>query len=494
MQIKHKLILGFLIIFAIFAVQQVYQSSLNESAMVSLDYVFHVGQPADEALKNISLNFESLNSSIFEHFIKNDQTSLVLYEHSKKQILTNLERCDELRLVKNNDGDYFIPVDNQKSWSTQCEKIKIKIDEFLLLGDDVLYSKSETINNVSSEMFDKLEELDVLRLEIDQLLFIAQENSSSDFNSSYENMQNVQSKIQNSILFSYFLAGTSVLAVVVSFSISIQRQIFSLKKTINEISEGVFSSQISSVSNDEFHDVIGDVNNMAVKLEKLITTQKQKERMSSIGQFAAHMSHDLRNPISVIAASLENLKLLYGVDKSQIKSIEKIERSLDRIVHQVDEVLDFVREHPVKITKEMTSKIIAESVDSIKIPDNIKLILPENDVEIFCDKILFSISLNNLILNSIQAIDGVGTIEITVEKNDDSVIFQIIDSGAGISQDNLDKIFEPLFTTKQQGTGLGLASVKSIIESHGGKISAKNNKDQGVTFTIKLPIRSDDSN
>ena len=130
------------------------------------------------------------------------------------------------------------------------------------------------------------------------------------------------------------------------------------------------------------------------------------------------------------------------------------------------------------------SQIIEESTDSLTIPWNVTLILPKNDVEFFADGRLFSRVLNNLILNGIQTIDVKGVVEIMCEENNDAIVIQVKDSGRGIPKENLDKIFEPLFTTKQQGTGLGLASVQSIIESHGGIISVTS---PPTVFTITLP-------
>ena len=208
------------------------------------------------------------------------------------------------------------------------------------------------------------------------------------------------------------------------------------------------------------------------------------ERLASIGQLASRMSHDIRNPLSVIQVSLENLKILYGAGATQLIQIEKIERSIGRITHQIDDVLDFVREQPLELKMTKLSEIIVESMDSLIVPNNVQLILPKNDIGLLCDKKQFSIVLNNLILNGIQAINGAGTIEIIVEENHDVTVIRIQDSGIGISKENLDKIFEPLFTTKQKGTGLGLASVKSIIASHEGMISVTS---PPTIFTIRLP-------
>ncbi|PIY90655.1 MAG: hypothetical protein COY74_00250, partial [Nitrosopumilales archaeon CG_4_10_14_0_8_um_filter_34_8] len=92
---------------------------------------------------------------------------------------------------------------------------------------------------------------------------------------------------------------------------------------------------------------------------------------------------------------------------------------------------------------------------------------------------------SNLIKNAIDAIgDNPGSIEIKCQENGNCVTIDIIDSGPGIKENNINKIFEPLYTTKQTGTGLGLVSCKNIIEQHGGKLSVKNNP---TTFTITLP-------
>lgn len=130
------------------------------------------------------------------------------------------------------------------------------------------------------------------------------------------------------------------------------------------------------------------------------------------------------------------------------------------------------------------SEIIAETMDSLIVPNNIKLILPKNDVELLCDKKRIAVALNNLILNAIQATDEKGSVIISLDEKKDKIILEVEDSGKGISQKDLPHIFEPLYTTKRQGTGLGLSSVKSIIGSHGGVISVTS---PPTIFTITLP-------
>jgi len=227
-----------------------------------------------------------------------------------------------------------------------------------------------------------------------------------------------------------------------------------------------------------------------VELERRLAILEQdlkNDKFIIIGTLTSRLSHDLRNPLSIIKISLENIKMMYG-NKIQIKQFEKIERAINRITHQVDNVLDFVREQPLELNKTKFSEIVAEAIDSLIVPNNIKMFLPKKDVELLCDKRQFSIAMNNLIFNSIQAIDGVGTIIISFEENKDTIVIEVEDSGKGIPKEKMDKIFDPLFTTKQTGTGLGLASVKSIIESHDGTISVTSSP---TIFTITLPKISD---
>ena len=217
---------------------------------------------------------------------------------------------------------------------------------------------------------------------------------------------------------------------------------------------------------------------------KIKEAEQSDSKLMAIGELSARLAHDLRNPLSIIRITLENLKMLYGEDETKTRQFQKIDRAIDRIVHQIDEVLGFVRESPLNFHKESVLQILKEVKDSTRIPEDISLVLPNKDVKIYCDKSQLIVALNNLLYNSIQAINGKGMIAISLIENNKKIILEIEDSGLGIPEEILPKIFDPLFTTKQQGTGLGLVSVKSIIESHGGTISVTS---PPTIFTIVLP-------
>jgi len=228
-----------------------------------------------------------------------------------------------------------------------------------------------------------------------------------------------------------------------------------------------------------------DISNISNFDQKLILTKKRnhQEKLALLGEFSARIAHDIRNPLSIVLVSLENLKILYGADETKQKQLDRAERSIERITHQIEDVLNFVREKPLNLENILFSELLSESMDSIRIPDKVKIKIPKNDLLLFCDKKQFLIVLNNLILNGIQSMSNVGTIEIILVENNGEITLQIIDSGPGIPDNALSEIFEPLFTTKQSGTGLGLVSVKSIVEAHGGIISVTTNP---TTFTIKF--------
>jgi len=214
----------------------------------------------------------------------------------------------------------------------------------------------------------------------------------------------------------------------------------------------------------------------------------KSERLSAIGELSGRLAHDLRNPLSVMKMSIDLLKQTPPdskiSDTNVSKRIDLIEKSIDRISHQVDDVLGYVRNSPLKLTNISLNQLVQGSLDKVNIPKDVEVIISKKDIKIDCDEEKLDAVFINLIVNSIQAMHDGGKIEIKISEQDNLAILKFIDSGNGISNENLSKIFEPLFTTKQKGTGLGLASCKNIVEQHSGEISVTNNP---TTFTIVLP-------
>ena len=124
-------------------------------------------------------------------------------------------------------------------------------------------------------------------------------------------------------------------------------------------------------------------------------------------------------------------------------------------------------------------------MNNVKFSYGITVNLPEKNHTIRCDPRKIESVLSNLLNNAVQAVNGQGEVNVITSSNSEFITIKISDSGPGISEKNMDKIFEPMFTTKTTGTGLGLIICKSIVEQHGGSIMVSN---KPTTFTVKLPI------
>ena len=211
----------------------------------------------------------------------------------------------------------------------------------------------------------------------------------------------------------------------------------------------------------------------------------KSEKLAIIGELASRMAHDLRNPLSTIKNTIELME-----SKPKLKIEEKLQyygklrRAMNRMSHQVDDVLDFVRTSELKLQPYSVLDIINIVKDSITIPNDVTVKIEQENVRINCDYRKIEAVFTNLLLNAIQAVETKGEVHIRIIDNANDVLIAFEDSGKGIEPQNLSKIFDPLFTTKQLGTGLGLSICKSIVEQHGGNITVKNNP---TTFLVRLP-------
>ena len=227
----------------------------------------------------------------------------------------------------------------------------------------------------------------------------------------------------------------------------------------------------------------------------------QAHRLNAIGELSARIAHDLRNPLMIIKTSIEMMRVrkICG-NADEFGYFSKIDKAIMRMTHQIEEVLDFVKPKPLfiqtcsvaDIIKSSVSKtvksedIIKSSVSKTVKSENLVIIPPQNDCLVECDAEKLEIVFLNLITNAIQAMNYDGKIDVRIEDNGKDVLIEIEDNGPGIPTDKLSKIFDPLFTTRQIGTGLGLPCCKAIIEKHGGVMGVKTILNKGTTFNIKL--------
>lgn len=240
---------------------------------------------------------------------------------------------------------------------------------------------------------------------------------------------------------------------------------------------------------------IGALRDMSViHAAKKEIEEHKTQRLSAIGELSARIAHDLRNPLSVITNTLEIIKIQNPhLKETNQEKFDRIERAVKRMTHQIEEVMEYVVPPPLDLQKTSLLGIIQSAVLNVK-TNKIEIHMPQNDLSIICDAEKLEIVFTNLLLNATQAMNNCGKIFLRIkegvinnDQNNDFATIEIEDTGPGISKNLLTKIFDPLFTTRQIGTGLGLVICKNIIEKHGGHIDIKTEVDHGTTFIINMP-------
>lgn len=224
-------------------------------------------------------------------------------------------------------------------------------------------------------------------------------------------------------------------------------------------------------------------------LEKILNDKSddfENKKLQIMGKLSSKMAHDIRNPLSVLSCQVELMKLKQKnrKDEELASSLLRMESAIISINNQINDVMKFIHKPNLEKTSCDLKELVENSMLEIKFPKDIDLELYLTSCTIQCDVTKIKGIVTNILQNSVDALDSKGRISLMIEDNDDNVEIKISDSGFGIPKENLKKIFEPLFTTKSTGTGLGLASCKQLIEMHGGTISVHNHP---TTFTITLP-------
>lgn len=213
----------------------------------------------------------------------------------------------------------------------------------------------------------------------------------------------------------------------------------------------------------------------------------KSERLATIGTMASRIAHDLKNPLTIMQTYAEMLspEILLKFDSKDKEKWLRLQNSIFDMRRIIEDVLDFARTSEIKKKPESLLNIFKLAMNHVTSFHGITINLPERDFVIHCDARKLEGVFSNLINNAVQALNGQGEINIITNSDSKFLTIVITDSGPGISDENLHKIFEPMFTTKTTGTGLGLVICKSIIEQHGGTISVSN---KPTAFTMLLPV------
>ena len=221
---------------------------------------------------------------------------------------------------------------------------------------------------------------------------------------------------------------------------------------------------------------------------------QRKEKMAALGGLAAGIAHEIRNPLSSVKGMATYFKNRLASDPEAREAAEVMVSETDRLNRVINELLEFARPSRIHPVATDLNTVVQHSIRLIK-PDlesgdiSLDLNLDPELPKVLLDADRFIQCLLNLYLNGIQAMDRTGRLTVSTQKaQDGGVELEVRDSGPGISGQDVQHIFDPYFTTKTSGTGLGLAVVHKIVESHQGRITVHSTPEEGTTFVIFLPV------
>src|SRR5271157_134024 len=265
------------------------------------------------------------------------------------------------------------------------------------------------------------------------------------------------------------------------WALLISRDISESKKMKEELMQ--FNQELEQRVNERTGD-------LELAKERLI----RQEKLAAAGKISSTISHELRNPLAAISNSIYYLNMKLGnADEKIRRHIELIHAEVDRSRQIITKLLDYTRIKQPKFTTANIMVVMSNALNHVTVPDGITIQTIDNagDLQMDIDSDLIQQAFINIITNAIQAMPQGGSLYITIDLDGEQVIVKFKDSGVGIPPENIQKLLEPLFTTKKSGIGLGLALVKDIVDKHGGEINVESAEGLGTTFTIFLPSTRD---
>ncbi len=302
----------------------------------------------------------------------------------------------------------------------------------------------------------------------------------------------------------FFAVGIGTLFFI---STSVVKRLILLIRVVEKTGSGSYP-QLSvppprSGALDEVGVLIGKFNEMEdqlaaheSELERKNKELMQAKKLAAIGTLASGVAHELNNPLNNIYLSAQVLSREAGdqCPPAIKEAVTDIVGQTARVKRIVGDLLEFARGREPRYQDVELADLITGSYrhlagarDMVTISFTLDSIPPQ--ISVPADRGQLEQVFTNLFANAADAVEGTGSIAVTIRKTEESAVVVVADTGKGIPRDNLDKVFEPFFTTRDKGTGLGLAIVYNIVKKHNGEIVAESEEGRGTTFTIALPLK-----
>jgi len=274
-----------------------------------------------------------------------------------------------------------------------------------------------------------------------------------------------------------------------------------LTRATRRISGGDFDIRVASASSDEFARLVADFNKMASELQRQRQQLERTHRIEAWAEMARQVAHDIKNPLTPIQLNAEHLRRVHADRGEPLGPV--VRDCVDTILSQVallrqisSEFSNFASSPSVKRavvdSGELVAELVAPYSRGLAHQVTVDVLVDEGLPPVFIDKALVLRSLTNIVENALHAMPAGGVLTIAATLREGMVSIAVADTGAGMDEDALLRAFEPYFSTKARGTGLGLPIAKRNIELSGGSIGITSLVDHGTRVEVRLPVATAD--
>jgi hypothetical protein len=282
----------------------------------------------------------------------------------------------------------------------------------------------------------------------------------------------------------------------------VQRPMVELQEKVALIGNGNLDVTVSfSQRNDEIGDLGRNFNRMTQQLresrkeiETMHRTQMSRaEHLATLGELATGLAHEIRNPLAGIAGVIDIIGRDLPASSPARAMVKDVRLEINQINRILTDLLETARPHPPQMMRSNLNTTVEHAVmlarqQVLSHPIKIELRKAPDLAEVEHDSDQIHQVVLNLLLNAVQAIDGPGTVNVQISSKNDCAIVTVTDTGRGMSEQQITQIFRPFYTTRSNGTGLGLSLVRRIVEEHQGHIQVKSEPGNGSTFEVQLPF------
>ena len=298
--------------------------------------------------------------------------------------------------------------------------------------------------------------------------------------------------------FAVGLGGVGLLIGIVAFVIILRtlRPLQILRARAQQVAGGDYARRAAVSSHDEIGELVREFDVMAAAIQEREQRLIRSERLATVGRMAAQITHEVRNPLASIGLYAELLgDEIAEKGPEPRRLLSSIASEVDRLTEITENYLRFARFPEAKLEPEDLGAVV-ESVLEFSRAElaqagiALDIAVASGLPEIAGDESQLRQALMNLVRNAREAMAGGGRLRVSVDAGEGQVRLRLSDTGAGIAEGNLAKIFDPFFSTKDKGTGLGLALVQQIVAEHAGRIDVESTPGHGTTFTLTFPARA----